>query len=244
MSWWSDTFGGGSAVEDLGPAPKLDRYPTPDDAKGIEGLGYGTGIEGYADGTAKSLDGTGYSGDPRQIASWIAGSNPVAPPASATDVYRQALLAVPHSAIAALGFDPHRIGLDMSGDKTSLAGFYVPASDLAWANTRYPSAVVHESFHRGLQQLRDSGMLTDKEDQWLKDRMLSGAGREELAVRRLMQTDMGNPEATESSGKVGNAQQAQAREHFEGSKESQDMLRRLEAKAATLIAQRRPGGPR
>lgn len=243
MSWWSDAFGAGSATTPT-PAPKLERYPTAEEAKGIEGLGYGTGIEGYADGTAKTLDGNGYEGDPRQIASWISGSQPQAPPAAATDVYRQALLAVPHSAIAALGFDPHRMGLDSSGDKSSLAGFYVPSADMAWANTRYPSAVVHESFHRGIQLLQDAGMLNDDEKKWLRDRMIGGGGREELAVRRMMQTEMGNPEATESSGKVGNAQQAEARAHFESSKESQEMLRRLEAKAAMLIAKRRPGGPR
>jgi hypothetical protein len=184
------------------------------------------------------------AGGPR-LQSLYAGDLPMVP----KDVYAKAALASEGSALAKLGFDPNRTALDVTRDPTNVnvLGFHRPSSDEIYANARTPSAIVHEGVHRGIQKLRESPFW-DKGFQ---------PDDEELLVRHLMQTKMGDPEkgedaaisATKNRPIVGLQQQEMARALFDPNRSSfagkrLDKLKDMEEAAANYIAQKHPGGPR
>lgn len=146
------------------------------------------------------------------------------------DYYAKGALAANRSALATLGFDPSKTAVDMGTplEKAQVYGFHSPNSDTIYTNYKRPSNIVHESIHRGIKKLRDSPF-------WQK----IGASNNELVIRRLMQTKMGDPE-------VGSPERNAAVSYF-GDKNypyRQKMIDDMEAAAALLIAKQRPRGPR
>lgn len=63
-------------------------------------------------------------------------------------VFSKASLAVNRSALAALGWDPRQIVMDVATGKANIGGEYDPKSDVILSLGR-PSNLVHESTHRG-----------------------------------------------------------------------------------------------
>jgi hypothetical protein len=169
------------------------------------------------------------------------------------DIYGQAQLGVLRSPIAALGFDPRAAALDTkTGKEVSLAGIYSPKSDNLYANVAFPSTLVHESVHRGLEKLRGAGVLTPALEKRLPE--------EEMIVRFIMSSEMGDPE--KEHGANGSKQRNQSLMEFGRdlkdpkapgewlvpSAKTQaahlDALKELTDKAAAYYAKQRPGGPR
>jgi hypothetical protein len=160
------------------------------------------------------------------------------------DVYAKAALAAEGSPLAKLGFDPNRMALDLSRDprKVNIEGRYRPATDEIYANARLPDVLVHESMHRGIQKLQNSPF-------WQKefDPMVEGLNNE-MMVRHLMQSKMGDPEAAiDSWAPVAKQQRSDASYLFNKSHyadQRQQTLNKMEDAAAQYIAAKRPGGPR
>lgn len=105
------------------------------------------------------------------------------------NIAMRAALAANRIPVAAVGFDPSRVALDtQSGTGVNIAGAYSPLKDAIYQNSAYPSTMVHESIHRGLEQLRRAHpQEMGKLDTQLPD--------EEYTVRWLMQNQAGNPES-------------------------------------------------
>lgn len=152
------------------------------------------------------------------------------------DQMHQAWMASRRSAISQLGFDPSRMAQTPPSDKRVLmddrgsihayAGMYSPKDDVMWWNRSHPSALMHESMHRGFKRLRDQNLYNPAE-----------YPDEELMVRALMQRHTGDTETTEFGGDV---KKARART----SQMDPAVLDRIEDIAAQYIARKRPGGPR
>ena len=154
-------------------------------------------------------------------------------------------IAAQKSPVAALGFDPHvTIHTDTKDEKLNLSGFYRPSIDTLWYDDAHQDAAVHESIHRGIEQLRKAGMLPaetkkamDVMDSWDS----AHGGGEELMVRALMARHFGDIE--KSGGNVGDAQ-VEAGKAWAKHEDIAKGLDALEAAATKLIQQKRPGGPR
>ena len=118
-----------------------------------------------------------------------------------------------------------------------------------------PSVMVHESIHRGLQILFDRNPEAVKEynkmfDRWadarskvqaLKD---SDADPNEILVRHIMRTTMGNPEQWHSMGQLVPNDQIEAAEKFFEDPKNQASAAKIQAMAAAEIAKKHPMGPR
>lgn len=165
------------------------------------------------------------------------------------DYYAKAALASEGSALSKLGFDPNRTAVDLLRDpkKTDKTGRYVygfneknePVDDI-YANARDPSAIVHESMHRGFKKLRESPFWKPEFDEMYPKEM------NEHLVRHLMHTKMGDPEASDF-GAFSQADQAAAEILFNRGPDAarrQKLADQIEAAAAQLVAKNRPGGPR
>jgi len=171
--------------------------------------------------------------------------------------YTKAAIAVEGSGVAKLGFDPKQIVADVSGVQTSLSGAYTPATDpntgkrfpdadtdpatgQIYANVADPSVLVHESMHRGLDQLRQRNPEAAKI-------MASLPLSEESVVRYLMIRHAGDAErfisGTEREDKGRNAALAAVSNSYFGPG-YQAKIDRLEELAAEEVAKKRPGGPR
>jgi hypothetical protein len=150
------------------------------------------------------------------------------PAGPVSDNLMQGFLASRRSALAALGFDPHHMAIGNAPPTNwTTGGQYTPSSDQIVSTGQYPSTTVHESMHRGIQELRAAGMLP------------SDMGDEEEAVRAQMLGNYGDVEL--GRGSLGDMQVENARyfrSHFPGRVDA------LEAAAAKLYAQQHPRGPR
>ncbi len=156
------------------------------------------------------------------------------------NLYAKAALAVEGSSLAKLGFDPNKTAVDVLSDpkkyNIAIGGLYSPAKDKIYANAFYPSAVAHESIHRGIQKLQESPYWQPEFND-----LMGGDGNEYL-VRHLMEEKMGNPEVG-----FGDKQRDTARHLYNDSllaDKRRKLLSQMEEGAANYIAQRRPGGPR
>jgi hypothetical protein len=107
----------------------------------------------------------------------------------------QAALAVNRNPIAAVGFDPDKITMDVMTKNPTYGGAYNKETDRAYTNFAPEDAIAHESTHRGLQKLRE---LYPKQTEVLMGSKNSPI--EELIVRRLMQTLAGDPEKSIGAG--------------------------------------------
>ena len=147
----------------------------------------------------------------------------------------QAALAANRIPVANLGFDPSRAAYDTQFANPNIAGGYSPKNDSMYinANAPDPSAIVHESIHRGLNKLRQDPALAE---------LFKKLPSEELVVRYLMATQAGDPE--KDGGPMDKSQRASAMYVLGQSGMYKPELEQLNRAAADAYAARRPGGPR
>lgn len=236
---WSDTIWGalgglfGKAPPNstyLGDAPKMG-YPT---GEGGVPAAYGSGYEGIIQ-SARVRDATGLRGDLDAIAQRLS-TTKVKPMPDAAKMLAQAVLASHRNAITGLGFDPSTLAMENSGEALTIGGFYDPDRDVMMVSAADPSALAHESTHRGLKVLRNSGVLS-LEESALLDRS------EESVVRYIMKKDMGDVEG--GGGDIDKQQREDAIYLFEKSASTNNfrLLSSIEKKAEALYAQRHMAGP-
>ena len=149
------------------------------------------------------------------------------------------------SPVAALGFDPRvTVHTDLKpGDKGyNLGGLYTPGKDTLWYSTDHEDSVVHESMHRGIEQLRKSGNLPDEVKEYIK----THDNAEEYLVRGMMVKHLGDKEL--GAGKLNDEQVNDAKSRMQDSGVAGQRFRNatdaLEAAASKYIASKHPGGPR
>lgn len=99
----------------------------------------------------------------------------------------QAALAANRSPIAAMGFDPARANVDVAIKNPSLGGLYNPNNDGMYTTKAFPSSILHESTHRGIERLREKYPEQ-------ANPILNKLPDEEYVVRWLMQDKGGDPE--------------------------------------------------
>jgi len=244
----------------------MGSYPSAEDAEFARqsGFGYGTPLEpyvqgqrarvigqpGFEDGRPTFAPGTGRDMRPNDAAAMAvdesqsrnldltAPANAAMAPSVGTTL-AQAALAANRMPIAALGFDPDRIGLDTRINNPNIAGSYSGKSDSIFStlNERYPSTPVHESIHRGLEQLRKDPALSDA---------FKTLPPEEMIVRYLMATQAGNPE--EGRGKTSDTQRKNAMDIFNNLIMKSTYQKHLDdldkAASAAYVARQPKMGPR
>jgi hypothetical protein len=230
-------------------APPLNRYPSTDDAQYAiqQGFGYGTGNEPYIQGQRAQMYNWPMVGDLGDV---------IAAPSSNVDLTQfknidqlnkvktlmaQGALAANRSAIATLGFDPQQANLQTKLGDTNIAGATDPETGRMFVNVREgrePSTIVHESIHRGLNQLQTNPEAAD---------LMKQLPNQEMIVRYVMDKTMGNPE--QGTGEAADAQREKSLRYFFGENapdgfDNRKRLDRLEEIAANMHKDRRPGGPR
>jgi hypothetical protein len=249
-------IGGSPAPEPIAAAP-LSGYPTPEDAAYARkyDFGYGTGNEPYTQGNVARVVGE-YRGpnfkpysaeglNSREAISLAtndeASRNLDLRTPGTSDVgdrmgtaLAQAALAANRVPVAGLGFDPSRAAFDVKIQNPTIAGMYGRKEDAIYAALNPdPSAIVHESIHRGLEKLRQNPDLAG-----LFARLPAS---EELLVRYLMATQAGDPE--QGGGKVDQEQRQSALDLI-GNGFYRKVLPELNRAAEEAYAARRPRGPR
>lgn len=154
----------------------------------------------------------------------------------------KAKLAADKSPVAALGFDLMKTQVTPKGAgfPLTIAGAYSPKKDVIWADGSYESAPVHESIHRGMEELRKSAG-DEAVDNALKDKFGVKLS-EEIVTRAMMLKHFGDVEKTEDpNAKAGNDQIERGRWILNNRPEVLDKLDKL---AQEEIKKRKPMGPR
>lgn len=235
------------------PLPvRTDEYPSPEYA-GSElgkGVNYGSGNEAFSE-RGEHLVVPKVLGPAREVVKNLPSAHMRRPGVEEAKTHHtQAQLAANRSAIAGLGYEPRRFGASYGMGPTSLGGFYFPSKDVGWSNaSEQPSAVIHESIHRGFQKMMDSGRLSEETYNFVSDPQ-----NDELATRYLMIRVMGDPEIKEGMISLkrlnmqpnmkegGMAQIEAARFLFESGLDAEknlNILKDLERTAQEMIAQER-----
>lgn len=146
-----------------------------------------------------------------------------------------AWLATRSSPLAALGFDPRAMISAPSkmteGRNLTLGGTYEPEKDEIFTTGKYDSTFVHESIHRGLQKLREAGVLPKNADKYNEERL----------TRAFMLKYYGDVE--KGRGEISDKQMETGRAILTNPYDTK-MLDEIEAAAAQFIAQQTPRGPR
>lgn len=234
-------FGGPEAPMLKGSSP-ASQFPDPQEAQEAAqaGMHYGSPeFDGFISNSQLMMP----PGPPtpkgpvRSIPSLVSPTAKPTPAEGAQEYLSALLLAANRNSIAALGADPRHLTVDpfsptymQQGTRNQILGQYDPNIDQMWTGTPNPSVAVHESFHRGLQTMRDLGYNTEAP---IKQ---GGPQNEELLVRYLM-SQLGNPE------RGTHTEVEQGRQMFEG-KEARNFVQKLMSQAAYEVAKRRPRGPR
>jgi hypothetical protein len=233
------------------PAPPLARYPDVADIANARrnDAAYGSGNEAYASGRVANLLDIPSQG----LSPWTLGLPAVASAAPGTprtaDAYEAAQLAINRSPIAALGYQPRTMNLDTKrGLDTEYAGTYTPKTGGIYSNAAYPSNLVHESIHRGLETLRRANVVPP--ELWAKL-----PKNEEYVTRYIMASQMGDPE--KGRGAEADQERDKALWLFGRSKddpqargtnpygpEDRKALEDLNAIASRYLLSLHPGGPR
>ena len=187
-----------------------------------------------------------------------------ATPGDREDILRN-WLAAQRSPVSALGFDPHHtVETPAGGPELSVGGVYTAPTkapfrtgpdvqgpgDVIWYNGNQQDTVVHEAMHRGIELMRQAGVLPDSFQRYVE----SHPNGEEYAVRAMKVKAFGDiekgPDETNHTGneQVEEAKWRMANPHFVDNKgndgDFNTMLSDLESAAAAFAAKRRPGGPR
>jgi len=215
------------------PAKKTVRtWPTGQEvgsARGV-GLGYGSGQEGFVDGSGSArmvqFDGLPSSSISR-VEDLAERERPTMVSGAVSDALAQAFLASNRSAVASLGFEPRRAAAITGVGDLNVNGSYSPRLDRMVNFTNNPSTYTHEAAHRGLEKMRAAGLPVDQ------NLPMSG---EETWVRHLMRSTMGDPETGDIA--------SEHRQKGDPNGNLAKSLKLLEGLAAKEIARRRPGGPR
>ena len=159
----------------------------------------------------------------------------VAPTPITSDVsanLMQGYLASRRSALAGLGFDPRHMAISQAPEeRLNIAGEYNPHTDQILTSGSYPSTTVHESMHRGMNMLRDAGMMPPEAEKM----------SEEAIIRGQMLRNFGNTEL--GRGTTGDEQIQDGRFYNENSNFSPTMDA-IETAAQKLYATKHPRGPR
>jgi hypothetical protein len=139
------------------------------------------------------------------------------------------------SPIAALGFDPRKLITAPSavtqGKELTIGGSYQPDADQVFTTGQHDSTLVHESIHRGVQKLKEAGMLPES----------ANKVKEELLTRALMHRYYGPIE--KGRGNAGDEQVDAAVKSY-AKPEYAKILDDVEAAASQLYYKQRPRGPR
>jgi len=239
-------------------APPMSSYPSEQDAQEARkyGFGYGTPLEPYIQGKQARVVGQlgkkefmpgNVSGMDIEDAAGIARDetksknididNPAYIPQARAmgTTLTQAALATNRMPLASLGFDPNIIAFDTMMANPNISGAYSPTKDSIFStlNDRDPSTPVHESIHRGINQLRSDPTLAPT---------FKNLPSEEMLVRYLMATQAGDPEKNYST--VGNKQREDALKLFKRTNFT-DSVKQLEDAAKIRLLARQPKmGPR
>ena len=163
------------------------------------------------------------------------------------DYYARGALAANRSALATLGFDPSRVGADVWHDprKVSVLGLTYPGGNM-YANAGFPSTLVHESIHRGIDKLAGTPY-------WKKEfnQFSGGTKLNEALVRHLMKTQMGDPEVAFDNRtdltpdkNLGQQQRQWSDQLYKSNPSYQNLTDQMENAAAQYLAHRQPMGPR
>ena len=140
----------------------------------------------------------------------------------------QGYLASQRSALAALGYDPRRMVIgDVPPEEYTYNGSYYPDQDQILSTGVHPATTTHESMHRGMEMLRQAGMLP------------SNAQRldEESIIRGQMLRNYGDVEKGNSD-----PQQIKHGEFYNSM--FPDTMDAIELAAQKLYALKNPRGPR
>lgn len=217
-------------------AKPMEHYPSDDDVKFARDAGffndvYAPWTEGKIARTIKDYYGKDLDELTDEKSSQIVKSNP-----GLAEVYAKAALASNRIPLAAVGFNPDKTALIDSQDKFNLGGAYTPSKDRMFAVAGSTSSIVHESMHRGMNELRTKYPKETGE-------IYKSLPNEEMVVRYLMATQAGNPE--EGRGKAGDEQIKQANWNFEKSSLSERNKKALEdltRLSERFIKEQKPGG--
>lgn len=245
-------------------APPLSGYPSQDDARYAleQGFGYGSGNEPYIESHRARVMGDS-SG--KQFRAQSGAGMLIDQAISAVDddrlgkmldldkmenwklkeklgtTFTQAALAANRNPIALIGFDPSRTVMDLVMKGANVGGAYEKKRDAIYANIDSvdPSSVLHESIHRGLEQLRQKSPEAAE--------LLKSMPTEEHAVRYMMYKYAGDPEG--KGGEMDAAQRKSGIWMFDSKQgdwtgKNQKALDRLMEIAAELHKEQRPRGPR
>lgn len=229
-------------------ASKLDHYPTSEEVEFAKQAGFYENT--YAPWTkgkiAKVIGqtvaryGSTDTVTQPEMADFVKGNPQLA------EIYAKGALVSNRIPIAAVGFEPARTNVDpyTKPAQTNLLGAYKAKTDTMYVVGDAASVIVHESIHRGIEQL--TRKYPDEVKPLLKD-----LPQEEFIVRYLMVTQAGNPEpAAEAVGKE-NPQIKTAMLLFgEPGKEPptslslkwQNNLEKLTSIAQKYIKENKPGG--
>ena len=152
-----------------------------------------------------------------------------------SDIFMAAKLAADKSPVAALGMDLTKLHYSPPGSGPSLTarGAFNPQKDVKWADSENPSTIVHESIHRGMNELRKA-----KPDDFQK---IAGEWKEEILTRALMLKYYGDVELAGMDETIIQKQINPARKVLE---KAPDVLEKLERLAQEEIKNRKPMGPR
>ena len=146
-------------------------------------------------------------------------------------------LASERSAVAKLGWDPGlSITTEPTPEKTPTGGTYQPKYDTYWYRQDALAAGLHEPMHRGIERLRQAGLIN-----------VPKGSEEEAIVRALMQRAYGDIEAKDDlkPGRIYLKSSPGYKQLEEGRRRANDpIIDELEKAAAEEVARRHPRGPR
>lgn len=158
------------------------------------------------------------------------------------DALWKAKLAADKSPVAALGFDLTKTQVTPKGAgfPLTIAGAYSPTKDVIWTDGAFESAPVHESIHRGVEELRRKAG-NEAVDKALTDKFGVKLS-EEAVTRAMMVKHFGEVELNEDpTAKVGKEQVERGKWVLQNRPEVLDNLDKL---AQEEIKKRKPMGPR
>jgi len=220
--------------------PFSQAYPSPQDVYYAQAYDqtYGTPMAGFTAPGAKvaqtSIDGViGYGSDETLQNAKLQELSP-----EDRDAFLRNYIAAQKHPISAIGYDPRNITYTPKKGSVDLTkeGFYKPSKDAMWYYGKNQDSAVHESIHRGIQKLKDAGMLPES--------FSKSAMREETLTRLLMLKNFGDIEV-QPNADLGNAQIDQARWWLKNYPyEANKITSELEAAAQEYIKKKNPKGPR
>lgn len=154
------------------------------------------------------------------------------------DAFLQNYIAAQKHPVSAIGYDPRNITYTPSdkGANVNFEGFYKPSKDAMWYYGKNQDSVVHESIHRGVQKLKDAGMLPESVAKSLMP--------EETMTRLLMLKNFGDIEV-QPGADDGNEEVEKAKWWLKNyPDETNKLVSALEDAAQKYIAKKTPRGPR